>query len=41
MTIDEKEKSWNRDLEDLIIGTLPNFNIVSKTILEKVIRKNR
>lgn len=33
--VDEKEKSWQRDLKGLIIGVLPDFNIVRKTILEK------
>jgi len=34
--VDEKENSWHRDLEGLILGTLPDFNTVRKTLLEKV-----
>jgi len=32
--IDEKESSWKSDLRSLIIGELPGFNSVRKTILE-------
>lgn len=34
--IDEKEKSWDRDLKGLILGILPDFNSVKKEILEKL-----
>ena len=34
--IDEKENSWQRDLSGLILGTLPDFQNVKKTILEKL-----
>lgn len=34
--VDEKEGSWDRDLRGLIIGTLPDFNSIRETLLEKV-----
>ncbi|MBM3309421.1 MAG: nucleotidyl transferase AbiEii/AbiGii toxin family protein, partial [Candidatus Altiarchaeales archaeon] len=37
--VDEKEKSWRSDLESLILGTLPEFKKVRKTIVEKITRK--
>ncbi len=35
--LDEKEKSWKPDLSGLVIGTLPDFKSVKKSILEKLV----
>ncbi len=37
--LDEKEKSWKPDLSGLIIGTLPDFRTVRKSIVEKLQQK--
>ncbi len=33
--IDEKEKSWENDLNGLILGSLPDFNYVKKEMIDK------
>lgn len=35
--IDEKEKSWVADLKSLLIGELPEFDMVKKGIISKII----